>query len=267
MSWKDAPTEPGLMWLNKSMELQILLACNWHCIACDQGSQFGGFDFVKKGTMTMDQLGVFAGEMIENRAYLGRIRILGGEPTVHPKFQMMVEFLHHTLVPRHVGCIEVVTNGSHPERIARVAHLIRKARVSGERQKAAAHVANFLHTPESLGYRGTVCRAPWHCGFSLNFYGYFPCSSGAGIARFEDWMRWQRLALPTCKKPGSAVRENWPDLQDLCSHCYHGLKEKDKVMCGTSDPKRNAPGPHIAPKLDAWRQGKKAEWPVYGGPA
>jgi hypothetical protein len=262
--WNELPQDKAKLWLNKSLELQIILACNWHCIACDQGSQFSSFDFVKRGTMTLDQVRHFIGEMKSANTYIGRIRILGGEPTVHPKFKEIVELLHSELVPSHVGQLEVITNGSHPERIQSVRHLI-KPRVSREEAKQSAHVANLINTPASLGYEGRMCNAPWHCGISLNAYGYFPCSSGAGIARFEDWMKWQRLKLPTCVKPCNAVRETWPELQELCNHCYHGLRDEDKVRCGTSNPANNVPGAHIKTKMDEWRKGKKAVWEVYGG--
>jgi hypothetical protein len=61
------------------------------------------------------------------------------------------------------------------------------------------------------------------------------------------------------------VRENWPDLNDLCDRCYHGLRDEDKQRCGTSDPDRNKPGVHIAARIQEWQNGKKATWPIYTG--
>jgi hypothetical protein len=263
--WKMPPTTEKL-WLNASMELQIILACNWRCVACDQGSQFSSFDFVKKGTMTMEQIQHFIDEMKSKNAYIGRIRVMGGEPTVHPKFDSIMRLLHESLVKtKHVARLEIVSNGSRPE-ILKTVRSIAKVRTSGERVKNETHVANLVQTPISLGYQGTVCSAPWHCGFSLNAYGYFPCSSGAGIARFEDWMIWQRTELPTCERPGNVVMEAWPDLRQLCDHCYHGLRESDKIRCGTSNETMNKPGKHIAKQIDDWKHGKKVEWKIYGQP-
>lgn len=262
-AWKLPPPDPKKVWLNTSLEIQIILACNWRCVSCDQGSQFSSFDFIKRGTMTMEQIMFFIGEMKDKNAYLGRIRIMGGEPTVHPDFIEILIRLKNELVPHHVGKIEVVTNGSRKEMIEKAKELS-KVRISGTRVKEDTHLANLVQTPESLGYRGIMCNAPWHCGFSLNAFGYFPCSSGAGIARFEDWMIWQRLTLPTCKTPGNVVREVWPELQRLCDHCYHGLKESDKIKSGTSNKANNTPGSHIASKIQQWKDGKKAEWKTYG---
>lgn len=211
----------------------------------------------------MDQIRFFISEMKSNNAYIGRVRIMGGEPTVHPEFIDILLALRNELVPNHVGRIEVISNGSRRELVLK-AKEISKVRVSGSRVKEESHLANLVHTPESLGYKGIMCNAPWHCGFSLNAYGYFPCSSGAGIARFEDWMIWQRLTLPTCKTPGNVVREAWPNLQRLCDHCYHGLKEHDKIKSGTSVKENNTPGAHIASKMQEWKEGKKAQWKIYG---
>ena len=265
MTWKDKPADPSKKWLNKSLEIQLLLACNWDCCACDQGSQFSGFSWVKRGTLSIPQIEHFCGEMKTANAFFGRLRLVGGEPSLHRNVCQIVEMLHAELVVTgHAAEIEMVSNGSHLEKIAPIRHLMSRVRVSGEKAKQKHHTANLLHTPESLGYEGKMCNAPWHCGISLNYWGYFPCSSGAGVARFEDWMKWQRLTLPTCTRPCGAVRETWPDLQQLCNRCYHALRPEDKVKCGTSDPEKNAPGEHIKPMIDAWKSGLVPDWPVYG---
>lgn len=257
MDWKAPPADPSKLWINKSMEMQILLACNWSCQACDQHSNFHGISFVKKATMTSTQIASFLKEMRDKNAYLGRIRLVGGEPTLHPHFADIVALLNTLVTDGYVGRLEVVTNGSHPEKIKAVRGLV-KVRISGEEAKEKVHVANLVTTPAELGYEGKMCNAPWHCGFSLNYYGYFPCSSGAGIARMRDWMQHQRLTLPT-----PSVREAWPDLQQLCNFCYHGLKAEDKVKCGTKTYELNVPSPDAWKQLSPWLNGKQPDWPIY----
>ncbi len=66
--------------------------------------------------MSFAQIGHFVGEMKTANAYFGRIRILGGEPTINPKFAEICALLHKELVTTgHVGVLEVITNGSNPE--------------------------------------------------------------------------------------------------------------------------------------------------------
>jgi hypothetical protein len=213
--------------------------------------------------MTIEQIERFVVEMQQANAFIGRCRILGGEPTLHPQLVDIVRLLHRELVEKgHMAGIEIITNGSHPERIALINRPVR-VRVSGNKDKQKHHVANMLHTPASLGYQGRVCSSPWHCGFSLSRYGFFPCSAGAGIARIMNAMHWQRLTLPKTDEPCNAVRHTWPDLCELCSFCYHGLKAEDKIHCGLDETK-NQPGEHIKPALDEWLGGKEPTWQVYG---
>ncbi len=262
MNWKEQPSDPSKVWLNKSLEIQILLACNWSCIACDQFSQFSKFSWVKKGTMTLEQIEHFCREMQAGNFYFGRIRLVGGEPTIHPKFAEIVMTLHSQLVlSGNVGIIEVVTNGSHPEKIAPVRNLINRVRVSDDGDKQKHHTANLINTPASLGYEGKRCGQPEHCGWSLSYYGFAPCSSAAGIMRLRDLMpEHQRLELPQVK----GTEANWPKLQSLCNQCYHALRPEDKIKSGTSDPDRNKPSEEAAVHVDKWNSGAKPTWAVYG---
>lgn len=263
MNWKDKPQDTSKKWLNKSLELAINLFCNWDCIACDAFSQLHTVSIVKKGTMTLEQIWFFIGEMHRENAYFGRIRILGGEPTINPKFPEITKLLHDELVvPGYVGCLEVITNGTHPEKLLPVKPLLSRVRTSGESAKQAAHTANLVHSPATLGYHGNQCNAPNHCGWSLNFWGFYPCSSGAGLSRFHDWERWQRLSLPV------SLKETWPDLIDLCQHCYHALRSEDKIKCGTGmlpgQAELNKPSPENQALLDSWLAGRQPTLRAYG---
>lgn len=216
--------------------------------------------------MTLAQIDHFIGEMYENNAYFGRIRILGGEPTIHPKFADIVTRLYNGLVlKRHVGFIEVVTNGEHSERIMPVNSFISRVRFSKKRAKQKNHIANLLHTPMSLGYRGIRCGMPEYCGWSLSYYGWAPCSAGAGIMRLWDMIpSHQRLTMPHVRK----TEDNWPELKKLCDRCQHGLREEDKVHCGMGNKdgqsELNTPHPEVWSQLAPWLSGKQPDWKVYG---
>lgn len=271
MDWKAAPSDKSKMWINKSLELAVQFLCNWRCISCDALSQFPTISFIRKGTMTVAQIQHFIDEMYKHNAYIGRVRIIGGEPTLFPHLEQVVGMMYESLVLHgFVGQLEMVTNGSNPDKCRAVRQWV-KVRVSDEGDKQKHHVSNFVHTPLSLGYAGSVCSSPFHCGFQLCGYGYFPCSSGSGIARLrDDMMRWQRLTLPTCEKPCNAVRETWPDLVDLCGHCYHALKPEHKIKSGTGmQPGQhalNTPSKDVWGHLAPWIMGKQPTWPIYGQP-
>jgi len=228
---------------------------------CDVFSNLPSISWVRKATMSLTQIEKFCQEMKNTNTYIGRVRLLGGEPTLHPRLVEISSMMSDLVSEGHLGQVEIITNGSHPEKIVPARNYIDKIRVSGEKDKQKHHTANLAATPHSLGYEGKMCNAPWHCGISLNYYGYFPCSSGAGLARLmNDMERWQRLSLP--QRP---VLEEWPDLQDLCNYCYHGLRDEDKVKCGTSNYKLNVPNQEMWGHLAPWLHGKQPDsWKVYG---
>jgi hypothetical protein len=260
MNWKAPPADPTKKWVSKSLELQILLSCNWQCHACDAFSNLSSIAWIRKATMSVAQIAAFAREMRDTNSYIGRVRLLGGEPTLHPHLSDIALVLNSLKAEGFLGAVEIVTNGSHNDRIKALGKLIDKTRVSGQADKEKHHTANLAATPASLGYEGKMCSAPWHCGISLNYYGYFPCSSGAGLARLMDNVPyWQRLALP--QRP---VLEELPDLQTLCNQCYHGLRPEDKVKCGTDLYELNTPNKEMWGHLGPWLHGKQPDWKVYG---
>jgi len=254
-----------MLWVNTSLEIQVMLLCSWNCHACDQFSNLPAIHWVRKATMSMEQIQRFVNEMTENNAYLGRIRLVGGEPTLHPKLPEIVDLLRTLVDQGHVLNLEIVTNGASMEKLTPDLRKKLKIRISNETEKSKTHTANLANTPATLGYADKVvpCNAPGHCGISLNYFGYFPCSSGAGLARLmNDVPRWQRLELPK-KRP----LEEWSDLKDLCGWCFHALRSEDKVKCGTRNYELNVPHPKMFVELAPWLNGKKtpSEWGIYGG--
>jgi hypothetical protein len=268
-NWKAPPSDPGKMWLNRSLELCVILTCDWRCASCNAYSQFPTIGFIRKGMMSLAQIRFFIGEMQQHNAYFGRIRILGGEPCLWPFLEEGVKLLHEGLVVTgHVGRLELITNGDHMDRARAVKPWIEKVRVSDEGDKQRNHIASMAATPLTMGYEGHVCSQPGFCGIQLSALGYFPCSPGSGIAKLRDMKQYQRLTLPTCKKPRNVVSETWPDLVRLCDHCAHALKPEHKVRSGTGVQ----PGQHAlsAPHPEVWNQlaphlaGKQLDWPIYG---
>lgn len=265
-AWKHPPDDPTKNWIGKSLELQIILNCGWSCANCTTYSQFHSFSFNRRGTMTLEQIRHFIGQMHAANAYYGRIRILGGEPTGHAKLTEIVELLHADLVVKgHVGFLEVITNGDNPERIRPIRHLLSKVRVSNERDKQKHHIVSMRQTPNTLGYEGIPCNQPSYCGASLSVYGFFPCSPGAGLARVRDIVSEHgKMTLPIV----GGVNANWPKLQELCNHCPHALREEDKIKGGTGmQPGQHAlstPHPAVYEHLAPWMFGKSADWPIYG---
>ena len=195
--WKKPPADPEMLWVNTSLEIQILLQCNFSCAPCDAFSNYHGVHWIKKGTMSLKQIKHFEEEMRDNNAYLGRVRLLGGEPTMHPKLEEICQIMKGLQNDGHIHVVEMVTNASNMEKANEVKKYINKIRRSDLNEKNKTMVANLVHTPKSLGVAPFICSAPRFCGLSLNAFGYFPCSADAGLARLlNDVPRWQRTELP-----------------------------------------------------------------------
>jgi hypothetical protein len=72
----------------KHIEIEINTACDLACFACDR---FSDLKETWTPNMTVDQVGFFVDESIALKWRWERIRLLGGEPTLHPKFEKMID--------------------------------------------------------------------------------------------------------------------------------------------------------------------------------
>ncbi len=222
--------------------------------------------------MTLAMIQNFIREMHDANAYFGRIRILGGEPTMWGPLPQAAKMLYDDLVvPGYIGHLELITNGDNMEKAREVKPWVVKIRVSNEADKQKHHTASMVNTPLSMGYPPAdikPCSQPTFCGIQLSAYGYFPCSAGAGLAKLRNLQKFQRLELPTCVKPRNVVRETWPDLSELCGHCMHALKEEHKIKCGTGmkpgQHALSAPSPEVWEHLGPLLAGKQLDWQLYG---
>src|ERR1044072_6471890 len=92
----------------KHIELEINTACDLACFACDRMS-----DVASKGVpnMTVKQVRRFVDESLDEKWEWERIRLLGGEPTIHPQFREMASLLmeYRRYHPRVF--LQVLSNG------------------------------------------------------------------------------------------------------------------------------------------------------------
>lgn len=72
----------------RHIELEINVACDLDCFGCDRFS-----DVTTAPNMTVEQVKLFVDESIELEYKWDRIRILGGEPTIHPQLTQIVHEL------------------------------------------------------------------------------------------------------------------------------------------------------------------------------
>ena len=203
-----------------SMELEITLKCNLLCDSCDRHCNFVDLPYFKDSDMTLEQIDKFKKEVVEKDVHLGRLRVLGGEPCIHPNVREILISLHDLTKSGNVGRVELITNGisdhekipkSIPEEIAKAT----KVRKSPPKKKEEKHRCNLL-APVDLGLPAKPCIALTRCGIILNAWGYWPCGSGGSVARLMGDWGYVRYEFP------SDVHETWPTLTTLCGYCYQG---------------------------------------------
>jgi hypothetical protein len=168
------------------IEIDITYLCNLNCFNCNRSVR----QAPEALHLQLASITVFVDQSIARRKRWKRIRVLGGEPTLHPDFFEVIEELRRYRRSYPECLIEVVTNG-HGEAVrSRLARLpadiwIENSAKTGEVQPA---FGPFNLAPvDDPAYRhadfGNGCAIMRDCGMGLTPLGYFPCAVAGGIAR------------------------------------------------------------------------------------
>ncbi len=197
------------------VELNITFACNLACRSCNRLCNLTRLD----GDMTVDQVQMFVNNLAREGRKLRRVKVVGGEPTIHPQFREICEVL---LAAKGAGWIEKVavnTNGVTAKQFAEKPIPVGiRWMVSPPTRKTHRP---FLWSPLDLGLVGRgPCKMPRVCGFSLDATGWLPCSAAIAVARL--------FSLEHLYKSleGSLPEEVW-GMEELCRDCLFGVSEKE----------------------------------------
>ena len=172
----------------RTVELEICTVCDLACFGCDRLS-----DVASKGvpSMTVEQVALFVRESIELGWQWDRIRLLGGEPTLHPQFWEMVELLMSYRVKVPGAFLQVLSNGQ---------GRYKKFREQCERNGVSLHAEAKSREVNPPWFTNTriVPADRWPgigavppcgifgingCGIGLTRHGYFLDGAGASAAR------------------------------------------------------------------------------------
>lgn len=202
------------------IELVITYSCNMRCYNCDAMVP----QAISKEEMTVQQIGKFINESIENSIYWHHIRILGGEPTLHKDIFIFLDLLlsyRNTHSPETK--IQLVTNGygkAVQEIIAKIPGgiEIENSNKTSNFQptfspvnQAPIDMAEYQDSDFSKG-----CWIPALCGITLDMHGYYPCSAAAAIDRVFGFDKGKK-ELPVAK---GSLEEMFKDFCKLCGHYY-----------------------------------------------
>jgi len=256
----ELPFDPTALNIFKHVELEINTACDLACFACDRFS-----DVTTDLNMTVGQVALFFAESKELNWEWERIRLLGGEPTLHPDFQVIAE-MAIDYRNEHPACfLQVLSNGNGKH--ARWKDFCAQHNISlhVEGKSPGVQPAWFNNTRITPVDRDpSVGELPpcgifdiRGCGIGLTRYGYFLDGAGASAAR---------VAGHDIGK--QSLREvTWQAMQDqakvLCRICGHWNPTSGPVVTELVSKTGQVTGPFWTKKLAEYKV-KKPAMTVYG---
>ena len=136
----------------------------------------------------------FVDESIGSGKRWERIRVLGGEPTLHPRFPEVMDELLRYLRWNADCAVEVVTNGHGPAVRSRLSALPASVRIENSHKGPAVHTffRPFSSAPaDDAEYDNADfangCEIMHKCGMGLTPLGYYPCALAGGIDRITGY--------------------------------------------------------------------------------
>jgi hypothetical protein len=202
----------------RKIEIDITYSCNLTCPNCNRSCS----QAPTAGRMTFEQVNVFVKESIAREVKWERIRLLGGEPTLHPQFSQIISLLiSYRDTFSNNTIIEVSTNG-YGKKVENIIAKLPRGIIINNTHKRSDVTPNFdtlnvaprdLKTYKRADYR-SGCWIIRECGIGLSSSGYYPCAVAGGIDRIFGWDA-GRQNLPNDD-------DNMRDLMErFCSHCGH----------------------------------------------
>lgn len=172
------------------IEIDITYLCNLHCLNCNRSVS----QAPEEMHITLEQIQSFVAGSIARQHRWERIRILGGEPTLHPCFHEIIGCLLR-YCEWNTNCrIEVVTNG-YGEKVQSVLKTlppqiwIENSRKTGQVQEdfGPFNLAPCDDPSFSRADYRNGCAIMEECGMGLTPMGYYPCAIAGGIDRIAGW--------------------------------------------------------------------------------
>lgn len=170
-----------------AIELDITWACNLRCHNCNRSVR----QAPTAERMGLAQVRAFVDESRRSSVRWRKVRLVGGEPTLHPEFAAIVALLR-AWRDEEGGVVEiqVATNGHGDAVRAALAALPADVTVddSAKTGNEQPHFGDFNVAPRDLPEyaRADFRNACWvaeGCGMGLTPYGYYPCAVAGGIDR------------------------------------------------------------------------------------
>ena len=169
-----------------SIEIDITYRCNLSCCNCNRScSQAPSVE-----QMTVQQIQMFIKDSVDNGIRWKNIRLLGGEPTLHPDILIILQLLQEYIEQFSPDTsIHLVTNGFGKK----VADILSKVPQTVKIENSAKESSEQFFHPFNVAPNDRIefkfadysngCEQTAKWGIGLTPYGYYPCALAGGIDR------------------------------------------------------------------------------------
>ncbi|EJG0684208.1 radical SAM protein [Vibrio parahaemolyticus] len=210
------------------LEIDITYQCNLKCNNCNRSSA----QAPDKIHIGLEEISQFVEDSLCQHRSWRKIRILGGEPTLHPELNEILSELHRLKIAQPDLCIQLVTNG-YGRRVNTVISKLPdwlSIENSAKTDSIQPDFGPFNLAPVDSWYHkfsdySNGCDIARTCGLGLTPQGYYPCAVAGGIDRVLN------------QKNG---RQRLPSSDD-------GMRDLMKSACGLCGRFRD--GHYVPPKL------------------
>lgn len=203
------------------IEIDLTYLCNLRCNNCNRSSA----QAPEAIHISLDTIRQFVDESIRSERRWDRIRLLGGEPTLHPEFRAILVEMERYLAFHPSALVEVVSNGYG----SKVKHMLEQVPAtirienSAKTDNVQPSFGPFNLAPQDSHWYAltdycNACSIPAICGIGLTPQGYYPCSVAGGIDRVLGLQR-GRQHLPA---PDDDMRDLMDNACRLCGRFHDG---------------------------------------------
>lgn len=176
----------------KKLEIDITHVCTLQCFNCDRGLSLipGG----KDTNIGLEQINKFIDQTITNNHQWQQIRVMGGEPTVHPEFNNIIQSLFNYKSEYNKSLRLIVATNGHTDFTKNKLDWLElnyPSIIVENTSKISNYQTGFdlIHyAPSDINndpnhqYRG--CWTTEACGVGLNASGFYCCAVGGAIDKF-----------------------------------------------------------------------------------
>lgn len=199
------------------LEIDITYRCNLACANCNRSCA----QAPRSTDISIEQIEQLITESLLQGYQWRRIRLLGGEPTLHPRFLEIIQLLR-IYRDTHLPSLRIVvcTNGYGPKVRQMLDLLPEDIEIKSTEKSGGSRLFRpFNKAPcDSRLHRfydyETGCRILSECGMGLTPMGYYPCAISGGIDDIVQ-VRIGRKRLPD---PSDSMKDILKTLCPLCGH-------------------------------------------------